>query len=88
MTSGTQTILIIGATDGLAVTAVAAGTAGASALLSLLRARSGCLAAPVLLHLAANCAAPLASALARPTDRRGPGRTRRLSPNGPATRLP
>src|SRR5207253_9283416 len=37
----------------------------------------------VLLHLAANCAGPLASALARPTDRRGPGRTRRLSPNGP-----
>ena len=60
-----------------AVTAVAAGTAGAGALLSLLRERSGSLAAPVLLHLAANCAAPLASALARPTDRRGPGRTRR-----------
>ena len=51
-----------------AVTAVAAGTAGAGALLSLLRERSGSLAAPVLLHLAANCAAPLASALARPTD--------------------
>ena len=50
-----------------AVTAVAAGTAGAGALLSLLRERSGSLAAPVLLHLAANCAAPLASALARPT---------------------
>ena len=53
-----------------AVTAVAAGTAGAGALLSLLRERSGSLAAPVLLHLAANCAAPLASALARPTDDR------------------
>src|SRR5205807_7423720 len=66
-----------------AVTAVAAGAAGAGALLSLLRKRSGSLAAPVLLHLAANCAGPLASALARPTDRRGPGRTRRLSPNGP-----
>ena len=52
------------------VTAVAAGTAGAGALLSLLRERSGSLAAPVLLHLAANCAAPLASALARPTDDR------------------
>ena len=51
-----------------AVTAVAAGTAGAGALLSLLRERSGSLAAPVLLHLAANCAGPLASALARPTE--------------------
>jgi membrane protease YdiL (CAAX protease family) len=49
----------------LAVTGVAAGTAGASAVLSLLRERSGSLAAPVLLHLAANCAGPLASALAR-----------------------
>jgi membrane protease YdiL (CAAX protease family) len=49
-----------------AVTAVAAGTAGAGAVLSLLRGRSGSLAAPVLLHLAANCAGPLASALARP----------------------
>jgi CAAX protease family protein len=46
-----------------AVAAVAAGTAGAGALLSLLRERSGSLAAPVLLHLAANCAGPLASAL-------------------------
>jgi membrane protease YdiL (CAAX protease family) len=50
----------------IAVSAVAAGTAGAGALLSVLRDRSGSLAAPVLLHLAANCAAPLASALARP----------------------
>jgi uncharacterized protein len=49
-----------------AVIAVAAGTAGAGALLSVLRERSGSLAAPVLLHLAANCAAPLASVLARP----------------------
>jgi membrane protease YdiL (CAAX protease family) len=49
-----------------AVTAVAGGTAGAGAVLSLLRGRSGSLAAPVLLHLAANCAGPLASALARP----------------------
>ena len=48
-----------------AVTAVAAGTAAAGALLSVLRERSGSLAAPVLLHLAANCTAPLASALAR-----------------------
>jgi membrane protease YdiL (CAAX protease family) len=49
----------------LAVTGVAAGTAGAGALLSLLRERSRSLAAPVLLHLAANCTGPLASALAR-----------------------
>jgi membrane protease YdiL (CAAX protease family) len=49
-----------------AVIAVAAGTAGAGALLSVLRDRSGSLAAPVLLHLAVNCAAPLASALGRP----------------------
>jgi uncharacterized protein len=48
-----------------AVTAVAAGTAAVGALLSVLRDRSGSLAAPVLLHLAANCTAPLASALAR-----------------------
>jgi uncharacterized protein len=48
-----------------AVAAVAAGTAAAGALLSVLRERSGSLAAPVLLHLAANCTAPLASALAR-----------------------
>ena len=52
-----------------AVAGVAAGTAGAGALLCLLRERSGSLAAPVLLHLAANCAGPLASALARPPDR-------------------
>ena len=55
-----------------AVTAVAAGTAGAGAVLSLLRERSGSLAAPVLLHLAANCAGSLASALADlPTTGRG-----------------
>jgi membrane protease YdiL (CAAX protease family) len=42
-----------------AVTAVVAGTAGAGALLSLLRERSGSLAAPVLLHLAANGTVPL-----------------------------
>ncbi len=47
------------------VTAVVAGTAAVGAVLSLLRERSGSLAAPVLLHLAANCTAPLASALAR-----------------------
>ena len=48
-----------------AVAGVAAGTAAAGAALSLLRERSGSLAAPVLLHLAANSTAPLASALAR-----------------------
>ncbi len=53
----------------IAVTAVAAGTAAAGALLSLLRDRSGSLAAPVTVHLAANCTAPLASALARALDR-------------------
>ena len=52
----------------LAVSAVVAGTAGAGAVLSLLRERSGSQAAPVLLHLAANCAGQLASVLARPTD--------------------
>jgi uncharacterized protein len=51
------------------VAATVAGTAAAGALLSYLRSRSGSLAAPVLLHLAANCTAPLASALARTLDR-------------------
>ena len=51
------------------VTAVVAGTAAVGALLSHLRERSGSLAAPVLLHLAANCTAPLASALARTLSR-------------------
>ena len=50
-----------------AVTGVVVGTAGAGAVLSLLRERSGSLAAPVLLHLAANCAGLLASALTRST---------------------
>jgi membrane protease YdiL (CAAX protease family) len=49
----------------LAVTGVVAGTAGAGALLSVLRERSGSLVAPVLLHLAANCTGALASALAQ-----------------------
>ncbi len=49
----------------VAVTGVVAGTAGAGALLSMLRERSGSLAAPVLLHLAANCTGVLASAAAR-----------------------
>jgi membrane protease YdiL (CAAX protease family) len=64
-----------------AVTAVAAGTAAAGALLSVLRERSGSLAAPVLAHLAANCTAPLASALARTLAGRGPNRSR--TPPGP-----
>jgi CAAX protease family protein len=51
------------------VTAVVAGTAVVGALLSHLRERSGSLAAPVLLHLAANSTAPLASALARTLSR-------------------
>ncbi|HLN66770.1 MAG TPA: CPBP family intramembrane glutamic endopeptidase [Streptosporangiaceae bacterium] len=53
----------------IAVTAAAAGTAAAGTLLTLLRDRSGSLAAPVTVHLAANCTAPLASALARALDR-------------------
>ena len=52
-----------------AVAATVAGTAAAGVLLSYLRDRSGSLAAPVVLHLAANCTAPLASALARALDR-------------------
>jgi uncharacterized protein len=48
-----------------AVTATAVGMAAVGMLLSGLRQRSGSLAAPVLLHLAANCTAPLAGALAR-----------------------
>ena len=56
-----------------AVTAVVGGTAGAGVLLCLLRERSGSLAASVVLHLAANCAGPLASALAvRPARARAP----------------
>jgi len=57
----------------LAVAGVAAGTAGAGAVLCLLRERSGSLAAPVLLHLAANCAGPLASTLALPRQTGLPG---------------
>jgi membrane protease YdiL (CAAX protease family) len=48
-----------------AVTAVVVATAVAGALLSGLRDRSGSLAAPLAVHLAANCLGPLASALAR-----------------------
>ena len=50
-----------------AVAGVVVGTAGAGAVLSLLRERSGSLGAPILLHLAANCAGLLASALTRST---------------------
>ena len=49
----------------LAVTGVVAGMAGAGVVLSVLRERSGSLVAPVLVHLAANCTGPVASALAR-----------------------
>jgi membrane protease YdiL (CAAX protease family) len=57
----------------LAVTGVVAGMAGVGVLLSVLRERSGSLAAPVVLHMAANCVGPLASALARrPGQRPGP----------------
>ena len=51
-----------------AVTAAATGTAAAGALLSVLRDRSGSLAAPVLVHLAANCAGALAAGLPRAAD--------------------
>jgi uncharacterized protein len=65
-----------GARIGL-VTAVVGGTAGAGVLLCLLRERSGSLAAPVLLHLAANCTGPLASALAVRAARARASRSRR-----------
>ncbi len=52
-----------------AIGAVVAGTAAAGALLCHLRERSGSLAAPVLVHLTANCAGPLASAVERRHDR-------------------
>jgi membrane protease YdiL (CAAX protease family) len=62
-----------------AVTAVVGGTAGAGVLLCLLRERSGSLAAPVLLHLAANCAGPLASALAVRAARARASRSHQLT---------
>jgi membrane protease YdiL (CAAX protease family) len=43
------------------VAAAVAGTAAAGVLLSWLRDRSGSLAAPMLLHLAANCGGALAA---------------------------
>jgi membrane protease YdiL (CAAX protease family) len=66
-----------------AVTAVAAGTAAAGALLTVLRERSGSLAAPVLLHLAANCTAPLAGAVARRFPANGYRANRSRTPPGP-----
>lgn len=51
------------------IVAVVAVTTSGGALLSWLRARSGSLAAPVLLHLATNCVAPLISWAVAP-DRR------------------
>jgi membrane protease YdiL (CAAX protease family) len=54
-----------------ALTAVTAGTAAAGALLSVLRGRSGSLAAPVLVHLAANCTGALAGAVASRLAREG-----------------
>jgi membrane protease YdiL (CAAX protease family) len=43
------------------IAAVVLGTAAAGVLLDLLRERSGSLAAPMVLHLTANCAGPLAA---------------------------
>jgi membrane protease YdiL (CAAX protease family) len=57
-----------------AVGAVVAGTAAAGALLCHLRERSGSLAAPVLVHLTANCAGPLASAVNSRLERRATDR--------------
>ena len=54
-----------------AVAVIVPSTAAAGALLSLLRERSGNLAAPVLLHLTANCAGPLAAAVSSRLERRG-----------------
>jgi membrane protease YdiL (CAAX protease family) len=51
------------------VTAAVAATAAAGVLLSWLRDRSGSLAAPVLLHLTANCGAALAARAATPGRR-------------------
>jgi membrane protease YdiL (CAAX protease family) len=56
-----------------AVAGVVAGTAGAGAVLALLRKRSGSLAEPVLLHLAANCWAGAGPAPGLPTDWPGRG---------------
>ena len=50
--------------------AVVAGTSAAGAFLSYLCERSGSLAAPVVVHLTANCAGPLASALSSRLEHR------------------
>lgn len=53
------------------VAGAVAATAAGGAFLAVLRARSGRLAAPAALHLAANCAGPIAAwAVARPLARR------------------
>jgi len=53
-----------------AIAATMAATGAAGTLLSFLRHRSGSLAAPILLHLTANCAGPLASAVNSRLERR------------------
>jgi CAAX protease family protein len=61
--------------EALAVNGLAVGRRArilAGVVLCLLRERSGSLAAPVLLHLAANCTGPLASSLARSSGIRAP----------------
>jgi membrane protease YdiL (CAAX protease family) len=58
----------------LAVTGGVLATGAAGALLSWLRERSGSLAAPVVVHLAANCGGLLASSFARGRAVPGPGR--------------
>jgi membrane protease YdiL (CAAX protease family) len=63
-TIGALRVNKLAAGPGMTVAAVTAGvtaTAAGGALLSWLRVRSGSLAAPVLLHLATNCAGPLAA---------------------------
>ena len=53
-----------------AVGAAVAGTSAAGAFLSCLCERSGSLAAPVIVHLTANCAGPLASAVNSRVERK------------------
>jgi membrane protease YdiL (CAAX protease family) len=66
-----EALAVNGASTAVRAAGVVAGTAAAGALLSASRERSGSLAAPIALHLAANCGGPLASALAARLDRRG-----------------
>jgi uncharacterized protein len=64
---------------------VLAEPAAAGALLSVLRGRSGSLAAPVLVHLTANCTGALASAAASRLIREGSAGLRsRSTESGPA----